>query len=293
MGKKKEDSTKVSWSDSDDARLVDFARIQRTWAAIRQRVEATGLAEFKKAFLEVKKLRGLSGFGWDDGRKMVTASDEIWDAYIAAHEKAAYWRKHPYPLYDEMLILVEGVVATGASVFHAGSSTMDNSQTTANNSQNTSGSSPDTSDNSQGTSQGSSGMDTEAGDTSIDTLVNDDLTPSSPAVAATPAPSRKRAASSSPADGGARRHKRNADAASEIAGALQGVALSLNATGSPEVRRRAIKQMEDDAEFSEEEQVNIMRLFTRDTAVAQTYIASSKKHTRVAFICSVLDDDIL
>jgi hypothetical protein len=102
---------------------------------------------------------------------------------------------------------------------------------------------------------------------------------------------RKRAASSSPSDG-RRRRKRNSQAASEIALALEHVANSLNVVGSPEVRRKAIKVLEDDGDFSENDEVKIMRIFTKDTAVAQTYIGVSKQSKRTKFIRSVLDDDI-
>jgi len=38
--------------------------------------------QLKQEFDIVKTLRGLSGFGWDDERKIVTASSDVWDAYI-------------------------------------------------------------------------------------------------------------------------------------------------------------------------------------------------------------------
>ena len=48
--------------------------------------------------------------------------------------------------------------------------------------------------------------------------------------------------------------------------------------------------MEEDEEFSDGEEVAVMRLFSKDTAIAQTYIGSSKKSTRTAFIRSILED---
>jgi len=38
--------------------------------------------QLKKDYLIVKKLRELSGFGWDDDLKIVTATDEVWEAYL-------------------------------------------------------------------------------------------------------------------------------------------------------------------------------------------------------------------
>ena len=85
-------------------------------------------------------------------------------------------------------------------------------------------------------------------------------------------------------------HKHNADAASEVATALRNVVMSLNIVSSPEVSQHAIKMMEEDEEFSDGEEVAVMRHFSKDTAVAQTYIGSSKKSTHTAFIRSILED---
>ncbi|KAJ6552892.1 hypothetical protein B0H19DRAFT_879593, partial [Mycena capillaripes] len=65
------------------------------------------------SFNEVRELWALSGFGWDEGLKLVTASDDVWDAYLGKHENAKKWRKKPFPLYDDILFLVDGTVAMG------------------------------------------------------------------------------------------------------------------------------------------------------------------------------------
>ena len=39
--------------------------------------------QLKENFLVVQTLRSLSGFGWDDARHMVTASDDVWEQYLA------------------------------------------------------------------------------------------------------------------------------------------------------------------------------------------------------------------
>ncbi|KAJ6510775.1 hypothetical protein C8R45DRAFT_1207633 [Mycena sanguinolenta] len=113
---------------------------------------------------------------------------------------------------------------------------------------------------------------------------NDDLTASSPVRSRA-----KRAASSSPIEKGrsSRKRKRNADSASEIATALMSVAGSLKVFTSPEIRDRAVKQMEDDGDFSDDDGANIMMLFSEreaGTSMAQTYLASSKKDRRTAFL---------
>jgi hypothetical protein len=108
------------------------------------------------------------------------------------------------------------------------------------------------------------------------------LTASSPIERVT----KKRAASSSPGRGttGRKSRKRNADSASKIAAALQQVATSLKVVSSPEIRDRAVKQMEEDGDFSGDEGANIMMLFKDDSAIAQIYLASTKKERRTAFL---------
>lgn len=116
----------------------------------------------------------------------------------------------------------------------------------------------------------------------MQTPFDDDLIASSPV-----RPARKRPASSSPNEGGRSSHKtrkRNADSVSEMASALLQVAGSLKVVSSPEIRERAVKQMEDDGDFSGDEETNIMMLFTEDTAVAQTYLAASQKDRRTKFL---------
>ncbi|KAF8463814.1 hypothetical protein DFH94DRAFT_686677 [Russula ochroleuca] len=72
----------------------------------------------KSHFLVIQTLRGLSGFGWDEDQKMVTATDDVWTAYIEAHPNAATWRFKPFFLYDDILGLVEGCFATGDHALH-------------------------------------------------------------------------------------------------------------------------------------------------------------------------------
>ena len=40
------------------------------------------ILQLKQHFKTVKKLREVSGFGWDDGAKLVTVSDDVWDIYL-------------------------------------------------------------------------------------------------------------------------------------------------------------------------------------------------------------------
>ncbi|KAJ7735178.1 hypothetical protein B0H16DRAFT_1731442 [Mycena metata] len=231
-----------------------------------------------------KKLRGLSGFGWDEGLKIVTASDDVWAAYLEKHENAKKWRKKPFPLYDDIMFLVDDKVATGAGAFHAGAS-----QTPSDIFSQSQGSTS-TQDDNDDSSFILDGMGDTSTDLRLAMLVNMDLdndfVASSPATA--PSTSRKRAASSSPNKSApSRRAKRNAEAISEIAGALRQVAMSLNAPSSPDITKRAIEMMEED-EFSEGEEPLVMRLFTKEIDIARTYVNTTKKSRRTASIRSYL-----
>ncbi|KAH9040660.1 hypothetical protein EDB85DRAFT_1924505 [Lactarius pseudohatsudake] len=78
----------------------------------------------KQEYEVIKELRGLSGFGWDDTKKLVTATAEVWDAYLAPRRnspaKAFRTGKKTFPLYEDIGNLVEGTRATGANTFRVG-----------------------------------------------------------------------------------------------------------------------------------------------------------------------------
>ncbi|KAH9042420.1 hypothetical protein EDB84DRAFT_1559391 [Lactarius hengduanensis] len=62
----------------------------------------------KQEFETVKELRGLLGFGWEDAKKTVMATDKVWEAYLA------------FPLYNNIVELVNGTRATGANTIQFG-----------------------------------------------------------------------------------------------------------------------------------------------------------------------------
>ncbi|KAJ7758440.1 hypothetical protein B0H14DRAFT_2252934, partial [Mycena olivaceomarginata] len=78
--------------------------------------------QIKKNFTEVHVIRNLSGFGWDEGLKLVMATQDVWDRLfeLRAHPDSKHWQTTPFPLYDDMLFLVDGIIATGAGAFHTG-----------------------------------------------------------------------------------------------------------------------------------------------------------------------------
>eukprot|EP00474_Spongospora_subterranea_P001409 CRZ01867.1 hypothetical protein [Spongospora subterranea] len=67
----------------------------------------------KKQYCLFRRLKDNSGFGWDDDKKIPTASDEVWDEYLEAHPNAALYRFTTLPLFEELNALFDQSSATG------------------------------------------------------------------------------------------------------------------------------------------------------------------------------------
>lgn len=50
----------------------------------------------KKTYGDLKVMLDLSGFGWDDTRKMVTAEQEVWKEYVAVSQLIRLFFYHSY-----------------------------------------------------------------------------------------------------------------------------------------------------------------------------------------------------
>ncbi|KAJ7816476.1 hypothetical protein B0H13DRAFT_2460060 [Mycena leptocephala] len=296
MGRPKKDKTtdaRCQWTDACDATLVTTLRACKDeglqsdsgWKPVVWTRSADALKDspgpvktatkcqdhwgksLKGSFKAVREIRGASGFGWDDGLKMVTATPEVWDALIRRRPSAEKWKTTPFPLYDDILYLVDGIVATGEGAFHPGmplSSQMD----LTSQSQSTIPATP---------LRRSPRRRSAVGNTS-DISPNDSS--SSPVQQRR---GKKRPPSSSPSTTRKPR-KRNAEAASDVAAALERVAASLHVVGSPEVSARAIQLMEDDGDFSENEGANVMMLFVEKSSYAKAFVAVRSRERRTAFI---------
>ena len=73
----------------------------------------TQFATLKGEYQVVKRLKDQSGFGWDSLLQIVTASEDVWTAYITSHQEAKKWKGQPFPHWDKLHDLCEGKVATG------------------------------------------------------------------------------------------------------------------------------------------------------------------------------------
>ncbi|XP_058110259.1 uncharacterized protein LOC131253317 [Magnolia sinica] len=72
----------------------------------------------------------LSGFGWDDTRKCVTAEAKVWNAYIEMHPGMKVFRNIPFPQYDNMTIIAGTDYATGSkSMVHTESNELSENPT--------------------------------------------------------------------------------------------------------------------------------------------------------------------
>lgn len=82
---------------------------------------------------------------------------------------------------------------------------------------------------------------------------------------------------------------------SEVAKSIQhlaeglGPSLAVPSTATPE-RKTAIRLLEEDGELSENEQIQAMRLFRKDSSIAQSYISIRNKSTRTKYIQAEMED---
>ena len=78
------------------------------------------------------------------------------------------------------------------------------------------------------------------------------------------------------------------DSLSDMAGAIIVVSKLFGSEGSstPEHCNKAIALLEDDGDFSDEEEVEVMGLFAGNMAVADTFLSIHKKNVCTTFICS-------
>ncbi|OAX39376.1 hypothetical protein K503DRAFT_645862, partial [Rhizopogon vinicolor AM-OR11-026] len=240
--------------------------------------------KLKKDFAVIKKLREQSRFSWDDTLKIVTAPPDVWEKYLETHKKAKVWRKKSFPLYDSIQILVEGIVATGESVFRVGMATLTDAIDTLDN--------PTDSGEENRMSDDSSTTDEDVDGSETPIKRNDRKRSAAEMTPLVSLSSRKRPTSRSIRRSASGRGS-GTDAIFLVAGAIETLADTFDQSGgvtSLQRRRAAIQRLEEDDELSETEQVAAIRLFSRQTTIANSYLAIKKKSTRTRYIQSELAD---
>lgn len=97
----------------------------------------TAWTQLKKDFGIVKRLQEQSGFGWDSTTSKVTVPNDFWEKYLQVipscifetfqlhsalqtHKKAKIWRTKAVPVYNDIHILVQGIITAGDKIFQAG-----------------------------------------------------------------------------------------------------------------------------------------------------------------------------
>ncbi|CAN1148475.1 hypothetical protein LINPERHAP2_LOCUS16495 [Linum perenne] len=66
-------------------------------------------------FLVLQELRGLSGSGWDDTKKMVIVEETSYVDYVAKHSHCAKLNRVPFPSSDGLAKVFDKVRANGES----------------------------------------------------------------------------------------------------------------------------------------------------------------------------------
>ncbi|KAE8230366.1 hypothetical protein CF326_g4635 [Tilletia indica] len=110
------------WSPSDDEKLLDVLE-----EAKAQGKASGGGFKLKSQWKEVRELVNMSGFGWDDEEKKVTAEDTVWDDLIKRRPELRKWRNRAFIHYSRLRDLNAKSTATGefARDAGAGGSTVD------------------------------------------------------------------------------------------------------------------------------------------------------------------------
>ncbi|XXG62153.1 hypothetical protein AAC387_Pa05g0576 [Persea americana] len=74
------------------------------------------LRTLKSHYNQIKTFIGLSGFGWDDVTKKVTASEEVWDDFIKAHPNYEFFRHRNTVDFQKFNIIYGDSIADGRDV---------------------------------------------------------------------------------------------------------------------------------------------------------------------------------
>eukprot|EP00268_Persea_americana_P009977 TRINITY_DN1400_c2_g1_i1.p2 TRINITY_DN1400_c2_g1~~TRINITY_DN1400_c2_g1_i1.p2 ORF type:complete len:124 (+),score=13.76 TRINITY_DN1400_c2_g1_i1:1748-2119(+) len=72
---------------------------------------------YKKWYSAMKSMLNLSGFGWDEKRKKVTAEEGVWDDYIAEHPGHSMYRTRHMPDYLLMCEIFGDSIVDGRKEF--------------------------------------------------------------------------------------------------------------------------------------------------------------------------------
>ncbi|XP_058068765.1 uncharacterized protein At2g29880-like [Magnolia sinica] len=72
------------------------------------------LRTLKRLYWAIKDMLNASGFGWDANEKMVVATDDVWEGYIASHPYAKRVRRKYIERYDDLAFIFGNECAQGS-----------------------------------------------------------------------------------------------------------------------------------------------------------------------------------
>jgi len=80
----------------------------------KDRAAESKWTRLKKEYKDIKWLReDVSGFGWDDQNKLVTATDEVWEELEKSKPGLLKWRTTPFPWFDDILAILGEQLSRG------------------------------------------------------------------------------------------------------------------------------------------------------------------------------------
>ncbi|KAF5367454.1 hypothetical protein D9758_003829 [Tetrapyrgos nigripes] len=308
---------RVKWSNSDVDIMIDELKNQKaqgnqsqsswkpdTWTTVSKRIIAEGSQEgaeknpkkcsdkygtLKAQYKTVHYIRTkASGFGWDEQKQMVVATDEWWDRHLEKFPDDSKWRTTPFPWYDDMFILVDGKIATGDNVFRAGTASQPSSQPSSTGSQVVLPLEP--SQSQEELIDWPSTPPASAPPPSSNSNLTVLASVSTAVPISTPARKRLRA-DSDPFTPPKSQKRGKGDQLGDIASGLHSIGRGLAANEpTPKRRRKAIALLEEDADFSPDSKRKVLRVFRREVDIADTFLSISDKETRTGYLLDELVD---
>ncbi|TFK86406.1 hypothetical protein K466DRAFT_600361 [Polyporus arcularius HHB13444] len=251
----------------------------------------------------------VSGLGWDEEMKCVTAPPQVWEYAIKERREVEKFRGKPFPLYHEIGDLVAGRQATGQGTYRvsgqrkktkkATNKATDSANPEVVNEESAAAPTPASPEFefSYGRSSSAEPLPTQLPCTpergrgrSSDGAESQSNSPVSRTQ------KRHRSPSSSPIPSASAKHSRITGpvAVNNVAGAMSQIANSIGASATeiatPTRRQKAVRTVAADKSLASNVKLRALKLFSRDIAICDSYLAIEDRPLRNEFLLGVLDD---
>ncbi|OAV93515.1 hypothetical protein PTTG_00833, partial [Puccinia triticina 1-1 BBBD Race 1] len=80
---------------------IEFPGVEFTVSKVKSKFNQT----FKKIWDAFTACKGASGFGWSEAECMVTALEEVWNAFLVSHPNARRFKNTPFPEYQDYQVI--------------------------------------------------------------------------------------------------------------------------------------------------------------------------------------------